>query len=206
MPTPLTFSGAPIPNTGETNNVPAVLLAFGNAIDDKVVLKATSVSNRDTLYANAPAGTLVSCAALKTLWQKTTTPPTAAAWVTLAEQGTAVTSGVLTALTGFTVTTQVAQRINGVNWVRGRLTYSGATITAPASGGNITDTPICTVQSAWLPSTALTGNSWIFNGSAGNASARFRLSSGTLSVDQMTSGAVLSAGQIMAFDASYPGA
>ena len=42
---------------GEAGNVPSVLLAFGNAIDQLLVLKATSQSNRDTLYAGVSAGT-----------------------------------------------------------------------------------------------------------------------------------------------------
>ena len=36
------------------------MLAYAVATDDLHVLRATSVANRDTLYANAAAGTLVA--------------------------------------------------------------------------------------------------------------------------------------------------
>jgi hypothetical protein len=208
MPGHLTYSGATYPTGSEAGDGPAAFLAFGSDIDQLLVLKATSQANRDSLYSGVSAGTLVSCASLKTVWMKTTTPPTAAAWITLAELGTPVTSGVVTAATGFSVSSQWAQRINGVNWIRVDLSNTGADITGGAetgtAPGNITDTPVATIQSAWLPASG--SGTWPADmyGSIVTA-AGMVTNSGTVNLTSLVPGGLLRSGDTLRFTVSYPG-
>lgn len=87
MPTTLPFTGAQTPTGSEAGNGPANLYAYAMATEDQHVLKATSVSDRDTRFASVTKGTLVSCPELGILWQKITSPPTAASWRVLVEFG-----------------------------------------------------------------------------------------------------------------------
>ena len=205
MTTPLTYSGAPVPTSGETPDFPADLLAFGNGLDQLVVLKATSQSNRDSLYANVSAGTLVSCASLQKVWMKTTTPPTAAAWITLAEVGTAATSGVITpATTDWSVSAQWAQRLNGFISFRIQLAYSGATLTA-GSDGNIGDTTIGTIQSSWRINSA--AGYWPVAGTTNVMTMVLTIGTdGSVILRSMVPNGTIQAGHVLAFAATYPGA
>ena len=207
MTTPLTFSGAPVPTASESPDWPASLLAFGTALDDMHVLRATSQANRDSLYANVTAGTLVSCAALQKVWMKTTTPPTAAAWITLAEVGTPVTSGVVTAATNFSVTSQWAQRVNGMVTVSAILGYSGSTVSAGGNSDLSPDVSVCTIQSTYLPPSSLLSNGvWpSITLNAGTAQG-FIDSSGTVKLGSLTPGQSLSGGLSVRFTVVYPGA
>jgi hypothetical protein len=81
------FTAARLPTLAEGGDGPAAFLAYATDTDDQHVLFATSVSDRDTKYANVRKGTLVSCAELGIVWQKITTPPTAASWRVLVEFG-----------------------------------------------------------------------------------------------------------------------
>ena len=203
MTTPLTFSGAPVPTASELPDWPASLLAFGNGLDQLVVLKATSQSNRDTLYANVNAGTLVSCAALQTVWMKVTTPPTAAAWITLAELGTEVTSGVITAGTNFSVSSQWAQRINGIVFWRATLSYSGTTITAGANGDLSPDITVGTLQSAYLPNIS---GSWQVPIQCSQTTGVGHVSTGgSVVVTSLVSGGSIASGNVVNVSTSFPG-
>lgn len=206
MPSYLTYSQAPIPTGPEALAGPANLLAMGNTLDTLVVLKAASQANRDTLYANVPAGTLVSCASLKTVWMKTTTPPTAAAWVVLSEIGTAVTTGAITNAADFTISSQWAQRINGQITLSALLAYSGSTVTA-GSNGDISDVTVCTIQSAFLPVAGLLSvgvtTPMALNNVTGSG---FIGSGGTVKLVSLVPGSSLVSGNSVRFTAIYPGA
>lgn len=208
MTTSLTYSGATLPTSGESPDFPAAMLAFGNGLDQLVVLKATSQSNRDTLYANVNAGTLVSCASLQKVWMKTTTPPTAAAWITLAELGTVATSGVITAATNFTTTNQHAQRVNGMMIMTFSMTYSGSDIVA-ASNGNVTDTLVGTLGSSYLPNSGMGADPrYLSFGIPASSGGTISVTptSGAVTLTSLYPGTTLTSGNVMRFDIIHPGA
>lgn len=149
MPTTLPYTGAQTPTLSEAGSGPANLYAYALTTEDQHVLKATSVSDRDTKYANVAAGTLVSCAALGIVWQKVTSPPTAAEWRVLAEVGAPVTSGVISPATGFTVSSQWARRTNGRVDLYASFSYTATDAIVVSSTGNTTDTAVGTLQSGW---------------------------------------------------------
>ena len=211
MTTPLTFSGAPVPTASESPDWPASLLAFGNTIDDMLVLRATSQANRDTLFANVDAGTLVSCASLGKVWMKTTTPPTAAAWITIVEIGTPATSGVVTTATNpnFSVSSQWAQRLNGQLSFQVALAYSGPDIVGnPATSsqpGNCTDTTLCTLQSSWQPlAGALTWPIVIHSSACGGFG--FISSGGVITLTSLVTSGVITSGNTVRIAATLPAA
>ena len=216
MPDISTYSGIPVPTDGETNDLAGILAAFRGGVDPGIVLKATSASNRDTLYGGTtgatavPLGSLVSCAALKTVWMKTSTPPAAATWATIGEVGTAVTTGVVTAATNWTVAVQWAQRINGICHVRVDLTYSGATITASDTSssvpGNISGDPnICTMQSAWLLNASAAVWPETFSMAGGPAGEITIYSTGDVKLLSFVPSGTITSGASIRFKASYPG-
>ena len=207
MTTPTPYTGAPVATSGESPDWPASLWAYANTLDDQHVLYATSQSNRDSLYANVRAGSLVSCAALQKVWMKTTTPPTAAAWITLAEVGTPVTTGVITAGTNFSITSQWAQRINGMVSICGVLSYSGSTVTANASGDLSPDVTVATIQSTYLPASGVLSTGWSLalplNTTTGIG---FINSGGDIKLLSIVPSATLVSGASVRFATTYPGA
>lgn len=210
MPTSTALAGLTVPVSGDAGNVPADMLTLANQLDSLVVLKASSQANRDTLYANAPAGTLVSCALSSTtgiVWMKTTTPPTAAAWIILAERQAAVTTGVVTAATNFSVTSQWAQRVNGMITISAILGYSGTTVTAGGNSDLSPDVSVCTIQSTYLPPASLLSNgvwpSITLNAGTGQG---YIDSSGVVKLGSLTPGNSLSSGLSVRFTTVYPGA
>jgi len=216
MPDISTYSGIPVPTDGETNDLAGILAAFRSTMDPQLVLKATSVSNRDTLYGGTtgatavPLGSLVSCAALKTVWMKTSAPPSAATWATIAEVGTPVTTGVVTAATNWTVAGQWAQRVNGGCLVRVDLSYSGSTITASDTSssvpGNIGGDPlICTMQSAWLLNAGAAAWPETFSMAGGPAGEITIYSTGAVNLLSFVPSGTITSGATIRFKASYPG-
>ena len=206
MTTPTPYTGAPVATSSESPDWPASLWAYANSLDDQHVLYATSQSNRDSLYANVRAGAVVSCAALGIVWQKTTTPPTAANWRIIAENGPLVTSGILTPAANFSIAFQYAQRKSGALWLRGRATYSGSTIT-PGTNGNITDTAICTLGSSYQPDPAFSSFNWTFRCSAGassNSNMRYDPGSTSFYLETMYPGSTLNSGDNVNFDVNFP--
>ena len=209
MTTPTPYTGAPVSTASESPDWPASLWAYANTIDDQHVLYATSQANRDALYANVRAGAIVSCAALGIVWQKKTTPPTAAAWITLAEVGTVATSGIITANSPtFTTTEQHAQRINGFMYMTFSMTYSGSDLVA-ASNGNVTDTLVGTLGSAYWPNSGM-GNTPRYLSFGIPASSGGTISvtptSGAVTLTSLYPGTTLTAGNVMRFDIIHPGA
>lgn len=157
MPANLTFSAARIPLSTEADNVPSDLLRFGTDIDELLVLKATSVADRDAKYATVDAGTLVTCANLGIVWQKKA-DGTTGGWRAFGQISPMVTSGVASAATNFAITKQTAQVVNGSIYVNIQANYSGPTITANDSTNvapsNIIDLSFCTIDAAWMPDAA----------------------------------------------------
>lgn len=208
MPTNGTFSGAPIPNRGEAGDGPANFAAYDAIVGSRLVLPATSQSNRDTLYANLPAGALVSCAALGIVWQKTTTPPTAATWKVIAENGPVVTTGIVTAATNFTISSQWARRVNGENQIRIKLSYSGADLVGgavtAADPGSLTDTTMCSLQSTWQVLDASYGL-W-FACLAGSAGGWVQITAANdIKLAALSPSGKVSAGDSVLFSVKYPG-
>lgn len=212
MPINTPFTAAPLPTSAEAGDGPANMLAYATATDDMHILKATSVSNRDTLYANVTAGTLVSCAALGTVWQKTTSPPTAAAWRTLSEIGTPVTSGVVTANTtaGFSVTAQWAQRLNGRIDLSVELAYSGTELVGAAAGtatpGALADVVLCTLQTGWLVKTGFAR--WPFAALIGatDGACHINTSGQSIYLSTIAPSGKLSPGNSVSLAVTYPAA
>ena len=210
MTTPTPYTGAPVSTASESPDWPASLWAYANTLDDQHVLYATSQSNRDALYANVRAGSLVSCALSSTtgiLWMKTTTPPTAASWVVLAERQAAVTTGVVTAGTNFSVSSQWAQRVNGMISISAVLSYSGSTVTANSSGDLSPDVTVCTIQSPYLPPSGLLSAGWALamplNTTTG---AGFINSSGDVKLLSLVPSVSLTSGATVRFSATFVGA
>lgn len=204
MPTTLPFSGARIPNQNEAGDPSADFARFGGDIDDKMVLKATSQSDRDTKYASVTAGTLVSCAALKTVWMKTTTPPTAAAWATLAEIGAAVTTGIGIGRSGFSINSQWGQRLNGIIYWRTQITWSGGTISAGGNGDLSPDVLCFTLNSAYLPAANVANWPIVVVAHTTTGAGRVE-SNGDVYISSLTGGGSISSGQTVTIGTSYPG-
>jgi len=93
MPDTNHFTGLPVPIDGEASDGPAAFLNFRAALAGHTVLFATDTSNRDSLYADAPVGTLCASTASPTVWLKTAPPNTwvpiysDTGWVSLASAG-----------------------------------------------------------------------------------------------------------------------
>lgn len=203
MPDASTYSGIPVPTGPEAGDVPGSLSALRAALDPQVVLKATSVSDRDTRLSGIPAGTLVSCEALGTLWQKKAT----SGFRTLAEVGTVVTTGVVSASPNFSITSQWAQRVNGMITISAILGYTGTTVTAGGNSDLSPDVSVCTIQSTFLPPASLLSNgvwpSMTLNAMTGQG---YIDSGGVVRLGSLTPGQSLSSGLSVRFTATYPGA
>ncbi|NUS26135.1 MAG: hypothetical protein HOV92_18190 [Streptomyces sp.] len=70
---------------------------------------------------------------------------------------TSTTSG-LTAATGFSVNSFLGRKVSGVTVLDIYMQRTGADITA--TGGNITDTQICTVPAGWRPPDQTINGTW----------------------------------------------
>lgn len=144
-------TGARVPNGNEANVVPADLSRFREDLTDNFVYPAVDAADRDARLSDLPAGSLVSCAPLKTVWLKLTDPPAAAAWATVAEDTGWLTTGI-TYPTSDWEAGSVAKyrRLNGRVSFRANLLYAGATLT-PFSYGNITDATVLKIPEAYAP-------------------------------------------------------
>ena len=204
MPQTLTYSGARLPTTTEADTVPADLLRFGFDIDQMLVLKATSQADRDARFANVTASTLVSCAALGTVWQKKA-DGAAGGWRTLLQSSDPVTSGVVTAASGWTVVSQWAKYTGGFYAVVCTLQYNGAADIvadgpADAVPGNITDKQIATLA-APFPIVTRPG---VARATVTGCSVYIRSTDGAVFLtDLATAGRIRVADQVMFTDA-YP--
>lgn len=78
MPDTDHYSALPIPTYAEDPDGPAAFSAFRAAVAPSLVLFATTTSDRDTKYADAPVGTIVSSSTTQNVWKKT-----ASGWITL---------------------------------------------------------------------------------------------------------------------------
>lgn len=85
------FSGAPLPEDPDLDDVPAVLASIFDTIDDLFVLKATNTTDRDAKYVTAPKGTIVATTSDSALWFKTS--DTLANWLPIYRDTGWVTSG-----------------------------------------------------------------------------------------------------------------
>lgn len=65
------FSQLPIPDKDAARDLPYWFSQLGNALDSKLTVYATSASNRDSLFATAPRGTLCISTTDGTVWVKT---------------------------------------------------------------------------------------------------------------------------------------
>lgn len=69
----------------------------------------------------------------------------------LVDDSGVLTSGVVTAASGWTISSQSAHRRFGVIVLQVSASYSGSTVTV-GSDGNVTDQLVATIDAAWLPS------------------------------------------------------
>lgn len=88
MPDQLRYSGAPVPTGPEAHVVPADFKSFGDAIDQSLVLPASSIADRDARYGNANPpvlpGTLVM--GPDTLWRRNSSSGWDTVWSSAAPQ------------------------------------------------------------------------------------------------------------------------
>lgn len=208
MPTTLTFSAARLPTTTEADTVPADLLRFGTDIDQMLVLKAASQADRDARLAGVNAGTLVSCAPLGILWQKTSTPPTAAAWRVLNQNADPVTSGVATYEANFSSLKQGAKIVNGSVYVLVQGTYTGADVvgkpTTDAIPGAIDGLAFATIAADYLPSAALLPQIGSVRTSV--AGGVWQMFSNRIVITSLSAGARIRTGDSVSVSASWPAA
>lgn len=203
MATSLPHSGATVPTSGEAPDFPAAMLEFGADIDDMLVLKATSQADRDARFSDVIDGTCVSCKALKTLWQRDRS--VSAGWNTLAEIGAAVTSGVGIGRSGFSISSQWGQRINGIIWWRAALVWSGGTITAGGNGDLSPDTLCFTLNSAFLPASNVANWPIVITAHTTTGAGRVE-AAGDVYISSLTGGGSIASGQTVLIGTSYPGA
>ena len=202
MPGQGALSGARYPLIGEANDPPADFSRLVADIDPMLVLRAASVADRDTKYGTTPAGILVVCAALKTVWLKTSNAP--ATWSVVAEDPPAV-GNFASPGTGFTVTEQYAKFVNG--WLHMRVTASwgGADIvadgTAAALPGNMADPVMVTLSAAYRPPTLQTVL-WRSTGAMG--AAAIEAANGQIILTSGVPSGRIRSGDAVAVTASYP--
>lgn len=200
MPTNSTYAAIPIPTGTETSWGPTPFAALVAAIDTAVVLKATSQSDRDTRFAGVDSGTIVSCAALQTIWQKVS-----GGWVTLANIGPIVTSGIISNATNWTIAFQVGQKVNGRTSARIGATWGGGAALTAGADGNITDNLMGTIVPTWLPNAAWwTGSQDLYF--YGNSGSDMRLGAdGSLYLASLHPNASVAIGSQVRFNLEYPG-
>jgi|688.fasta_scaffold11530_18 hypothetical protein len=107
-----------------------------------------------------------------------------------------LTSTVISAATGWSVTSYNIRRLNGI--VNGILTVSrsGGNITVPATG-NITNQNVATLTSGWYNTTSDSG--MVLTNGSGPLTGGYIQSNGTITISAMSSGATISTGDTFSF-------
>lgn len=139
MPDLSAFGGYPSPTGPEAADVPADLLALVSALDAHTVLFATSVSDRNAKYGSVPAGALVTCPGLKTIWLALGS----GVWSTVYSDSGWSTAG-FTWSAGFSDSASRWRQVGPLVEVDLHATYSGADIVASSVGG-VSDVSVVTV-------------------------------------------------------------
>lgn len=141
MPDYSSWGHHPIPTPAEAAEVPADLMALVESLDPHTVQFAASIAERNAKFAGLPAGALVVCRPLKTIWMSLG----GTAWQTVYSDSGWITLGFAWA-PGFADTNNRSRqrRIGDLVHIDLYADYSGATITASAAGG-IPDTQIVNI-------------------------------------------------------------
>jgi len=148
MPDTNHFTGLPVPIDGEAADGPAAFAAFRAALGGHTVLSATTSSNRDSLYADAPIGSLCASTISNTAWLKTGTPNvwsvvySDTGWLTFASSSFSA---------NFTDNGSAYRVQNGRVAIDLRSVYQGDPVGGGGGSGNISNTPIITLPSNLLP-------------------------------------------------------
>jgi hypothetical protein len=107
-----------------------------------------------------------------------------------------LTSTVISAATGWSITSYNIRRLNGI--VNGILTVSrsGGNVTVPATG-NITNQNVATLTSGWYNTTSDSG--MVLTNGSGPLTGGYIQSNGTITISAMSSGATISTGDTFSF-------
>lgn len=149
MPDTNHFTGLPVPLDGEASNGPEDFAAFRAALAGHTVLYATTESNRNALYADAPVGTLCSSTTSRTVWIKTALPNTwdvlyyDSGWVSLSGASWHTENG-------WTDNGSAYRVVNGLVQLDLRITYNGDDVT-PAATGQVDNIAIINLPSTIQP-------------------------------------------------------
>lgn len=146
----------PYPSGVDAPAAAADMMGAFMSMDNRLVLQAKDAAERDSLYADAPTGTLVVSGSSKMIWLKNGPKPTD--WMVIYEDTGWVDKG-FSIGQGWEIATHLrARRVNKTVEIRGSLTRTGDDITANLSTnpGNISDTIICSVPPQFWPDTPTT--------------------------------------------------
>lgn len=142
------FTGLPVPLEGEAASGPEAFSSFRDALAGHTVLFATTSSNRDALYTDAPAGSLCASTSAKTVWLKTALPNT---WVTVySDTGWLPIPAANWSASFSDIGSAYRVRADRVS-IDLRVSYSGDPLGGGGGDGNIANTPILTLPSSILP-------------------------------------------------------
>lgn len=191
----------PYPSGSDAPAAAADMMAAFMNLDDRVVLKAIDAADRDSKYADAPTGSLVTSGPSKTVWLKHGPNPTD--WTTVHEDTGWVDKGFVIA-SGWEIYTHLtARRVNKSVEIRGQLTRTGNDITANLSNnpGNIADTAVCSIPPQFWPNAPTTVVAPFLGYVTGGTASL--TSSGTIHLRDAHPGSVISTGEWLQFSMSF---
>lgn len=183
-----TYGKDPYPTGPEAAWVPGSMMAYAESVDPKHVHTVSSQADRDGRFAGLPAGYLVTCAPLKTVWMSLG----GGAWETVYSDTGWVAIASTAFGAGFTASP------SGNRWRQtGKVVdlYLSATYTGPDitdADGNIPDMELCTSTAPPPTGGLIPGNTW------SSAPLFFLLNStGKISVTHMMAGGTLTTGSLV---------
>lgn len=145
---PTTYAELPIPAMEDADIVPADLLSLANALDQRVLLRATSSADRDARYGGVEDGTAVINSQDGTLWMRAD-----GAWLTMWQKTTEWTNCTLGSTLQGPI--RIRSELSGGKvkaTMSGLMTKTdGTDISAATMGGG---SVICTVPSSLIPTAA----------------------------------------------------
>jgi hypothetical protein len=146
------YTGAPLPDPDDADDVPSVLAAIFDVVGSMHVLRAADQAERNTKYGAAPSGVIVATLADDAVWLKTGPGP--ADWSDVLSDTGDVNAG-FTAFAGWEVNYGYVRRIGKMCQMDLQLKRTGADIPTSASGvhaGNIVGDPsIATIPDGFRP-------------------------------------------------------
>lgn len=204
MPGYTTFGHDPYPTGPEAAWVPGSMMAYGESIDPKLVHTVTTQAQRDSDFNGLPAGRIVTCPLLKTIWMSLgETSPGVTGWDRVYYEPAIATTGFTWATNFSTAGNTTARRSMNTVEIVINATYSGAGLTAGAAG-TLADTAVVTVPPAFVP--PLVYRTTSFRTPFAGGTAEVRVPDGVVYLTDMHSTSTISPGEVIRLNFTFLGA